>query len=120
MIVNFKKQPLIEAERTRELLHQLPGALKELGEDWRDLFGISLKMATPGETKENKRRQDNECGADGVGVFLQVCAGSPRLVTIHLREGNYQNKLFLIAVDPVSSLPRGAARMLKLSRSQLV
>lgn len=52
MIVNFKQQPLIEFKCTRKLLHELPGAFKELCEDGRHLLGISFKMATPGETKK--------------------------------------------------------------------
>ena len=38
---------VVELECLRELIHELPGGVDELGENWRDLLAVAGKETTP-------------------------------------------------------------------------
>jgi len=51
MVMDFKQETLIKLKRARQLLHELPDTFHELSEDRGYFFGVTIQMATPGETQ---------------------------------------------------------------------
>lgn len=47
VVMDFKKETLIELKCARELLHELPDTFNELSEDRGYFFGVTIQMATP-------------------------------------------------------------------------